>query len=305
MTRQTLPGHEATIPPARIAPLTAEGIVMSTASWRLLAAVAGELDLEVLMRRFLETLCLVVPYDGARYRYSGMDVDLALGQAGRHRLRYRLSLPEMDLGEVQISRGRRFRGHEISLVEESFGLVLHPLRAAHEHTMVQKSLREDHLTGLLNRKALDDDLERALGMMQRYGDEVSVVMLDLDDFKHVNDAVGHAAGDALLKETARVLQGAIRTTDRVFRFAGDEFMIVMPKTPVDCARRTAERIRKRVDAIRLNWEGSAVGTTVSVGVAQAWPGERAGRLLQRVDQALYRAKERGRNFVHLADVKPE
>ncbi|MCC5810617.1 MAG: GGDEF domain-containing protein [Ectothiorhodospiraceae bacterium] len=304
MTRLTLPGREVQTSAARILPLTAERGVMPTASWRLLSSVAGELDLDVLVRRFLETLGSEVPFDGACYHQPALDLRISLGSSARHRLQYRLKLPDAVLGEVELRRGRRFREDEISLVEEALALVLHPLRAAHEHSVLMRSLREDHLTGLLNRKALDDDLERELGMVQRYGGDLSVVMLDLDDFKRVNDTAGHAAGDALLKEAARVLRGTIRATDQVFRFAGDEFMLVMPKTPIDCARRTAERIRGRMNAIRLEFDGRTVETTVSVGVAQAWPGEQAARLLQRVDQALYRAKEQGRNYVHWDQQRP-
>ncbi|MCC5859948.1 MAG: GGDEF domain-containing protein [Ectothiorhodospiraceae bacterium] len=304
MPRLTVTETESPAQDVRVAPLAAESGIVSSVSWRLLSSVVGELELDVLMQRFLETLRDQVPFDGGCYRQPALGVEVTLGVSGRHRLHYRLTLPDATLGELELTRGRRFRKDELAAVEEALGLVIHPLRAANAHGLMQRRLREDHLTGLLNRKALDDDLARELGMVQRYGDDMSIVMLDLDDFKRVNDVAGHAAGDALLRETARVLRDAVRGTDRVFRYAGDEFVLLLTKTAIDPARVIAERVRERVDAIRVEVDGGTVSTTVSVGVAQAWPGEQPARLLQRVDQALYRAKGQGRNHVHW-DAEPK
>lgn len=298
MPRLTVPETENPAQDLRITPLAAESGIISSVSWRLLSSVAGELELDTLMRRFLETLRDQVPFDGGCYRQPALGVEVTLGAPGRHRLQYRLTLPDTVLGELELSRGRRFQKDELAAVEEALAVVLHPLRAANTHGLMQRRLRQDHLTGLLNRKALDDDLSRELGMVQRYGDDLSIVMLDLDDFKRVNDTAGHAAGDALLRETARLLLDAVRVTDRVFRYAGDEFVLLLTKTAIDHARDIAERVRERVGGIRLEAGGGTVSTTVSVGVAQAWPGEQPARLLQRVDQALYRAKGQGRNHVH-------
>lgn len=158
--------------------------------------------------------------------------------------------------------------------------------------------RHDALTGLLNRYSLDEYAARELARAGRGDVPLSLVVLDLDDFKRINDMHGHAAGDRVLVETARRIEGAVRGGDIAFRVGGEEFLVMLPGADVAEAMRIAERLRRTLDAGQQGFHEDGVGVSASVGVVTFDPvHDDWERLLRRADQALYRAKLRGRNRV--------
>lgn len=158
--------------------------------------------------------------------------------------------------------------------------------------------RHDGLTGLLNRRAMQELLDQELTRSRRAGDTFAVIMLDVDHFKSINDLHGHPAGDHALKHIATLLQTSARATDRVGRYGGEEFIVLLPGLGLDQAAVAAESLRQRLSAHRLEREGEPLALSASFGVAE-WrgPKEDPSRLLMRADQALYRAKRGGRNQV--------
>ena len=156
----------------------------------------------------------------------------------------------------------------------------------------------DELTGLLNRRAFATVTVRAFDQAVRYKRPLSVMMIDSDGLKKVNDQYGHGAGDDLLRLLARCLQHELRTTDVPARQGGDEFVALLPETGVDGARDVAERVRRAVEESHFNYSGAKVKTTVSIGIA-AFPqgGNVLEVLLANADSALYKAKTSGRNKV--------
>jgi two-component system, cell cycle response regulator len=153
----------------------------------------------------------------------------------------------------------------------------------------------DSLTGLGNRRQLDDALAAEVSDANRHGKDLSLAMIDLDHFKQVNDVHGHAVGDSVLQALGRVLLAGARGTDRVCRFGGEEFAMIMRDTAVEAAAAAAERLRVRVETMRVAPLEQRL--TASFGVAQWRPGETPGSLLQRADKLLYRAKAAGRNRI--------
>jgi len=165
---------------------------------------------------------------------------------------------------------------------------------------LQQLSERDALTGLLNRRALAPLLQREAGRLRRYGETYSVLMIDIDYFKNINDSHGHAAGDAALVKLAELLRQAAREVDHIVRLGGEEFCILLPHSELDGAMHLAGRVHTAVrDA---DWREFERSITVSVGVAVAQaPDETPQAVLARADQALYRAKDGGRDQVVLAE----
>jgi len=152
----------------------------------------------------------------------------------------------------------------------------------------------DGLTGLYSRTYALDRFEKELGKARRYRKRLSIVMLDLDQFKQVNDSFGHQAGDLVMQRVGGLLRDILRESDLAGRYGGEEFLIVLPEADAQEAGQVAERIRSEIEASA--WPHRDMRVTVSGGVAQ-FAGETADQLLQRADYLLYRAKETGRNRI--------
>lgn len=164
----------------------------------------------------------------------------------------------------------------------------------------------DMLTGLLNRRAFLEWATRELRRAERYRDALSIVVLDVDHFKQINDRHGHATGDAVLAFVGRLLQKAVRSCDVVARWGGEEFVLALPSTPLQGAVLVAERARRTLEEASVRaTNGSVVPVTASFGVAQLHPGETIDQLIDRADRAMYAAKSGGRNRVEAAETPPE
>ncbi len=160
----------------------------------------------------------------------------------------------------------------------------------------------DQLTGLYNRRYMEETLERELCRARRQGSAISLIMLDLDRFKEINDTYGHEAGDGVLAELGAMLGREVRREDVPCRLGGDEFVLILPDAPLEVALDRAERIRARVEAFQAYYRHQPIGPlSVSMGIA-AYPaqGEDIDALLHQADEALYRAKQNGRNRVEAA-----
>ena len=170
----------------------------------------------------------------------------------------------------------------------------------HEN-LVSSALR-DPLTKLFNKRYLLDRLDSELKFARRHGTPLSLLMLDLDHFKKINDTEGHLAGDAVLTNLAAVLTKAVRNEDVVARFGGEELAIILRAIPMDPAAMLAERLRKLVEQTATSHGGHELRATVSIGAAgyPSTPAETVEQLIEAADRALYAAKHAGRNRVQRA-----
>lgn len=175
-------------------------------------------------------------------------------------------------------------------------------RLTRERERYEHASMTDELTGLLNRRAFDARLAEEVARTERYGTPFSLVMLDLDGFKEINDRFGHAAGDAVLRSVGVLLRSEIRTTDHAVRYGGDEFALVLSGTGKTDAWAVAEKVRAALTLLRVDaGDGRRVGTAASVGVASYGPDSGGAKaLIEAADGALYRAKRKGRDRVELA-----
>ena len=157
---------------------------------------------------------------------------------------------------------------------------------------------KDSLTGAGNRRALDTKLAELVNSFKRNNETSSIILLDLDHFKRVNDKYGHAAGDQILKSLTEIVNLRIRVTDSLYRIGGEEFVVVLDGQDLHRAAHLAEQLRTLVDANELVPDQSV---TISLGVAELKAGESPNDWLHRADEALYRAKDAGRNSTSLSD----
>ncbi|HEX6244395.1 MAG TPA: GGDEF domain-containing protein [Polyangiales bacterium] len=169
------------------------------------------------------------------------------------------------------------------------------------HELTELSLR-DPLTALFNRRGLSERLVEEWSRARRYGAPLSLMMVDIDHFKRINDQHGHAVGDVAIGHVARLLARDRRLSDILARYGGEEFVLLLPHTPRDGALSLAERLRYLIERSPYRTAGGEAQLTVSIGVAGFDAAMReAGELLELADSALYRSKREGRNRVSLAE----
>ncbi len=174
-----------------------------------------------------------------------------------------------------------------------------------EQARLQHLALTDDLTLALNQRSLVPRLEQELDRARRYDERLSVLMMDLDHFKRVNDAHGHLAGDRVLADFADRVRAVVRRANLLVRWGGEELPLMLPETDAEAAAITAERVRARVaDRAFAPDEATRVEQTVSVGVATWDRSEDADALLARADAAVYAAKDAGRNCVCVGDLSP-
>lgn len=170
---------------------------------------------------------------------------------------------------------------------------------AEQTRKLERVARTDPLTGIPNRRHGEEHLALARSAARRHGQPVSVLFIDVDDFKRVNDELGHQVGDAVLRAVGERIRLGLRTEDVVGRWGGEEFLAVLPMTGLSGAVAVAERLRFAIAGERVQAGAHAVGVTVSIGCALG-PGVDPTALLGEADVALYRAKQAGRNCVAIA-----
>jgi len=173
------------------------------------------------------------------------------------------------------------------------------LKNATLFTLIKSRADHDGLTRIHNRRAFDERIVEEMRRHQRYRHPMSLLMLDIDHFKDVNDTYGHLAGDQVLREVGRILSETVRGTDFTARYGGEEFMVILPQTNEGQSQILAERLRTMIADARFTHNGHTFAITVSIGVAVLQPEALTKRrmLLEQVDQALYQAKKMGRNQV--------
>ncbi len=261
-------------------------------------------DPSVQLRVFFQQLAPMLPFSGLQYhppqRSAHESRSQRLGKIGRHQCDYQLSCGDQALGQLIFSRDQRFSEAEQQWLEEWLSVLVLPFSNALRYQEALLLAHIDSLTGIGNRAAFDSALHRELRLAERHKHELSLLVVDVDLFKRVNDRYGHSYGDDILKQVVAQLECLCRDTDLLFRYGGEEFVILLSKTDRAGARVIAERIRRGVeDAVSAGEGEDQRAITVSVVIGTRLPeGETSlHSIFDRADRALYRAKEEGRNRV--------
>jgi diguanylate cyclase (GGDEF)-like protein len=189
-----------------------------------------------------------------------------------------------------------YRAAEEALRDANARLHAHVAEIEALQVKLQDQAIRDSLTGLFNRRYLEETLQRELARASRSGRPLGIVMIDIDHFKNLNDTYGHRAGDAALQALGNLLAANTRGGDVTCRYGGEEFVLALPGATLEVAHGRAEHLRQAVEALRIDHAGSILSMTISAGIA-AYPvhGERVDQVLDSADKALYEAKNGGRN----------
>ncbi|MEO8678897.1 MAG: diguanylate cyclase [Vicinamibacterales bacterium] len=191
--------------------------------------------------------------------------------------------------------------HRRRIVEAAAGILAVSVKNAQLFREVKENSVRDALTGCFTRGHAIEMIDAELRRARRSQTPVSVIMFDLDHFKDVNDRFGHLCGDAVLGAIGKRMKEVLRGSDLKCRYGGEEFLVLLPETPLHGARRVAETLRREIAERPVPWSGEALTITASFGLAQTLPGEvNVLAVISRADQALYRAKDDGRNCVRIA-----
>ena len=215
-----------------------------------------------------------------------------------------ISFSNKDFSKIDALREniRNTKGHnelyqlKVSLLKMAETLEQHIRRLEVELKSYENLAFIDHLTNLYNRRMFLELAEKKLNEAKRYKESLSLIMLDIDHFKRINDTYGHEVGDVALRSLAEILRKNLRASDIVARWGGEEFVIILPKTTLEQAYNVAEKIRKLVAISTIDLpNGEKLKLTVSLGVSSFSGEEDLGELIRRADIALYEAKSKGRN----------
>ncbi len=264
-----------------------------------------QLDLKPLIDDFFIIVHEQVPFSSIEYQYDGLDVTMSIGSSARHSLEYEIVIAEQQLGKISLTRSRVFSNKEIMRLEKLLTYLAYPLRNAAMYYQAIESAFSDHLTGINNRASMNQALPREIQLAQRRKEPLSLLIIDTDNFKSINDNHGHPVGDEVLKTLTEIFKDCVRNTDLVFRYGGDEFIIALPDTPTSTEAGSldvAERIRSRVEECKFSVDNISLVLSVSIGATQITPTDTFKTALLRADQALLQAKRNGRNQVCSMDI---
>ncbi|MFW5450570.1 MAG: GGDEF domain-containing protein [Methylophagaceae bacterium] len=259
------------------------------------AILQTSLELEEVINLFHTEISKVISYDSLHYQHQDVLCDISTGSRSHHSCNYRLEMNSIWLGEITFTRRNKFKNEDTQGIEDLLCKLIYPLRNCLLFRQAQSAALQDKLTGLNNRGAFDVSLIREIDLAHRQHIPMSLLVLDIDYFKSVNDTYGHSSGDLALQAVANAITDTMRRSDIAFRFGGEEFTLILSNTDTEAAHLVAERIRVAISQLTCNDGKRTFGFTASFGVAQLTQGENSAALFDRADQALYQAKKSGRN----------
>lgn len=268
---------------------------LSQTRYRLLTRLQSTLDLEKILTLFHEECSELVAHRGLVYVNEAQQIQKSVGDVELHSCSYRLITQRDNLGELVFYHNTRFNDADLDNIENLLSTLLCPLRNALQYQAAIDASMTDPLTGAGNRLAMMTHLEHELNLARRYHHELSLLMIDIDKFKKINDTQGHTAGDNVLQQMVQLINKVNRNTDRCYRYGGEEFVVVLSKTDKYGALVIAERLREAVAALRICAESGPLQATVSIGAASFTDTDDCQYLLSRADKAMYKIKNQGGN----------
>ncbi|NOT13410.1 MAG: GGDEF domain-containing protein [Methylococcaceae bacterium] len=264
------------------------------------SALQTTLDFNQLISIFSTKIEVMVPHSAYVYSNPEFGLEIKNGVFSRHSCSYALKIEEQKLGTLKFTRNRKFDENELKLLETLLCCLIYPLKNATSYQLALRMAYIDPLTQANNRASFDDSVKREMSLAIRHDKPLSLIFLDIDHFKHINDHYGHDCGDFTLASAAKRIRDNLRGSDMLFRIGGEEFVILLSGTDVAGAELLAERIRTSIEHHTLAYSMETINVTVSLGVSTLQKDENADSFIKRADTAMYQAKHSGRNRVLVA-----
>jgi len=269
---------------------------------RLPSVLQTTLELDDVINLFHKEISKVLAYDSLHYQHQDVHCDINTGNRSHHACHYRLEMNNAWLGELTLTRRVKFSDVDLQLLEDLLCKLIYPVRNCLLYRQAQSAALQDKLTGLNNHGAFDSSLKREIDLAHRQQRPMSLIVLDIDNFKVINDTYGHSSGDLALQLLTNSITETIRCSDIAFRYGGEEFSLILSNTDSQSAYLLAERLRIAASQLICNDGKHNFGLFISLGIAQLYSGENGTSLFDRADNALYQAKKSGRNISMCAPV---
>ena len=270
---------------------------LSNESLNSLFILQKTLDLNVLIELFDNELKRIIFHDYLNYKNSDEKININIGKVIQEKLTYDLRLNNKNLGTLIISRKKAFTESEIENIEDLTSLLIYPINNSLLFRQAITNASIDPITKLNNRMLFDKIIEQEIDFAQRYKQKLLLMMIDIDNFKKINDSFGHNTGDILLKNIAEKLIEFMRRSDLVFRYGGDEFCIILRNIILDGGNKLANRIRKNINEKEFDCNETIINTSLSIGLVELHDDDNSIKFIERADKLLYEAKNSGRNNV--------
>lgn len=265
--------------------------------YRMATSLQSTLDIEKILQIFSQELSPYMNLQGMQYINETHQLKHNLGKKASHSCGYRLITAEDHLGEIIFYHSHRFSDQDLEAIEIMLSALVCPMRNALQYRDALMASLTDPLTGAGNRVALSNTLEREIGLARRHKHPLSIMVMDIDKFKSINDRFGHSAGDQILKKIVVELKKNNRNTDLTYRYGGEEFVILLNQTDEEGALIIAERVREAIESMEVTYDTQKIKTSISIGVTTFCETDSSDSLFNRADKALYEIKKKGGNQV--------
>jgi diguanylate cyclase (GGDEF)-like protein len=274
-------------------------MILGKSRYRLLCATDGQEALDILAKESVDLALL----DIMMPKLSGMEVCRRIREDPRLKNIYVIFLTALITGEDRV-KGLELGANDYITkpfyLPELMARISVGERLTLQRRQMEQQAAHDPLTGLYNRRSFEERFTHEFARTQRYGRPLSILMIDIDDFKQINDQYGHDQGDVVIKSVARVLDERMRKSDISARYGGEEFIVLLPEVPLDGALQAGEKIRQEISGLKFEpSSANSFATTVSIGAASTSQGsyEEGHAVIKDADLALYKAKRSGKNRV--------
>ncbi|MFL2555761.1 MAG: GGDEF domain-containing protein [Gammaproteobacteria bacterium] len=264
---------------------------------KVMQVLQTTLDINFLIENFSKELQSITSHNYLNYKNIDQNINIKIGDQTANKVVIELDLDKRKLGKLVISRKTEFSDNEKEKINRLAILLLFPINNILNYRQAIANANIDPITKLNNRMLFNKILEQEIDFAQRYNQKLLMMMIDLDNFKKINDEYGHIVGDIMLKNVSGFLKKFMRRSDLVFRYGGDEFCIILRNTTLNGANELANRIRKSINNEIFTCGDHEIKITVSIGLVKIHEEDDSIKFIERADRLLYEAKEIGRNNV--------